>query len=89
MNADNFIVANVTLDALQPTELTFLELETWVIWQFPRKKGAGLCGAVRPPIPQHGWYPAIILPKEKHVQVLAHLHTTFTSPEEACDIPQF
>jgi hypothetical protein len=86
MNAETFVVANIALDPTQATELTFHDLATWVIWQFPRKKGGGLCGAVRPPIPQHGWYPAIILPKEKRVQVLAHLHATYPTPEEAGDI---
>ncbi len=87
MSSENFVVADIALDMTQATELTFHELETWVIWQFPRKKGPGLCGAVRPPIPQHGWYPAIILPDQKRVHVLAHLHTTYPSPEEACDVP--
>lgn len=69
----------------QPTELTFSELHTWVIWQFPRQVKKGLCGAVRPPIPDHGWYPAVIHLKEKIVQVHGHLDQKFISPNDAAD----
>ncbi|MBK8985978.1 MAG: hypothetical protein IPM39_07830 [Chloroflexi bacterium] len=85
MHAEETIVANVTLSTSQPTTLTFHQLDGWVIWQFPRKKNAGLSGAVRPSIAKHGWYPAVIYPREKQVQVHAHLDTLYASPEEASD----
>ena len=44
-----FKVADITLSKKHPTKLTYDDLYTWVIWQFPKLKGDGLCGAVRPP----------------------------------------
>ena len=76
-------VGNVKLKNRQPTNLKFEDLYTWTIWQFPRKVSGGLCGAVHPPIPEHGWLPAVINVKEKKVQVHANLDQTFTTPEEA------
>lgn len=78
-------IANIVLRREGPTELTFKELFAWVIWQFPRPKKAGLCGAVRPPIPDHGWFPAVIKPKEKRVLVHAHIEEPFPSPEAAVE----
>lgn len=72
-------------DTAKPTELSFAELYTWVIWQFPRKQKRGLFGAVHPPIPEHGWLPAIIYPKKKQLSIHAHLEETFATPEEAAD----
>ena len=85
MHSEETIVANVTLSTQHPTKLTFSQLETWVIWQFPRKKDAGMHGAIRPFIANHDWFPAVIYPKEKRVQVYAHLNTLYPSPEEASD----
>jgi len=85
MQSDETIVANVALSNHHASRLTFHDLETWVIWQFPRKKDSGLVGAVRPSLPEHGWYPAIIYPKEKRVQVYGHLNTLYNSPEEASE----
>jgi hypothetical protein len=45
----------------------------------------GLCGAVRPPVSKHGWYPAVIRLKEKVVQVHGHLDKKFDSPNDAAD----
>lgn len=69
----------------QPTELTFADLHTWVIWQYPRQIGKGLCGAVRPPVPEHGWLPAVIRLKEKVVQIHGHIDQSFDSPNAAAD----
>lgn len=69
----------------QPTELSFKELHTWVIWQYPRQVDKGLCGAVCPPIAEHGWYPAVIRLKEKAVQVHGHIEKMFDSPNDAAD----
>lgn len=80
-----FKVDNITLSKKQPTKLTYDELYTWVIWQFPKLKGDGLCGAVRPPIPDHHWYPAIIYLKEKKVDVYAHVGDEYDSPETASE----
>lgn len=89
MNAEESIVANITLSRQKPTKLSFDDLQNWVIWQFPRRKETGLCGAVRPSIADHGWYPAIIYPKEEQVMVYAHLETHFSTPEEASESLSF
>lgn len=78
-------VARIDLDTDKPTHLTFKEIYSWVIWQFPRRISGGFCGAVRPPIPHHDWYPALIQQKEKRVQIYAHLNETFATPEAAAD----
>lgn len=75
----------IQLDPDKPTSLTFNQLHHWVIWQMPRKTGEGLSGAVHPTMPDTGWYPAIIKPKEKRVKVYGHLDTKFESPEEAAE----
>lgn len=69
----------------QPTDLSFKDLFTWIIWQFPKPKGNGMCGAVRPPIAKHTWYPALIKQREKRVQVHGHLDQEFTSAKAAAD----
>jgi hypothetical protein len=79
------VVADVKLRLSKPTRLAFEDLYTWTIWQFPRRKTGGLMGAVRPPIAEHGWYPAIIQTKEKQALVHAHLDQVFDSPEDAVE----
>ncbi|HEX6385110.1 MAG TPA: hypothetical protein VF177_10605 [Anaerolineae bacterium] len=79
------VVADIALDSRKPTALTFDELYTWVIWQFPRKKDGGLCGAVHPPADDHGWFPAIIHYREECVLVHAHAGGSFETPEAAID----
>ncbi len=77
------VVHKIELQKEQPTDLTFTDLREWVIWQYPQQSEDGLSGAVRPSIPKAPWYPARIYPKEKRVQVYAHLDTSFNSPEKA------
>ena len=69
----------------RPTELTFSQLHTWVIWQYPRQADKGLSGAVHPPVPDHGWYPAVIRLKEKVALVYGHLDQKFDTPNDAAD----
>jgi len=78
-------VAKVLIRSDRPTDLTFAELYTWVIWQFPRPKGAGLCGAVRPPIANHSWLPALIKSRDRRVVVYGHLEQEFATPAQAAD----
>ena len=66
-----------------PTDLSLAELYTWVVWQFPRPRRAGLCGAVRPPIPNHTWFPALISRRDEHVTVYGHLDQEFDTPADA------
>ncbi len=76
-------VAGVDLCTDRPTSLTFTDLFHWVIWQFPKPEKKGLCGAVRPPLAEHDWFPAIIEADKKRVYVHAHVGETFSSPELA------
>jgi len=85
MSQEHKVVDDIKLNTTQPTNLTFKKLYTWTIWQFPRKKKGGLLGAVRPPVAEHGWFPAIIHVKDKKAQVYAHLSKTFASPETAVE----
>lgn len=78
-------VASVTLRTDRPTELHFSDLYSWVIWQFPRLKRSGLCGAVRPPIANHCWFPAFIQHKEDRLVVYGHVNREFQTPEAAAD----
>jgi hypothetical protein len=84
MSKQNTIqIHNISIHLEQPTSLTFDELYEWVIWQFPQQKKGGLSGAVRPPLFGASWYPALIHPKEKRIQVYGHLDTSYSTPEEA------
>jgi hypothetical protein len=78
-------VASVALRSDRPTELSVKDLYTWVIWQYPQQKGPGLCGAVRPPIANHGWYPALIKNKERRILVHGNLDQEFSTPEQAAE----
>ena len=82
------VIDSLQFDTINPTELSFAELYTWVIWQFPRKQKSGLCGAVHPPIPEHGWFPAIITPQKYQISIHAHLEETFATPEAAAEYLQ-
>lgn len=79
-------VADIQINADRPTRLSFTDLHTWVIWQFPHPIGkAQLCGAVKPPIPEHPWFAAIIHHQTSKVQVYGHLTEAFESPEAAAE----
>lgn len=67
----------------QPTELTFDDLNDWVLWQFPRLDGGWLCGAAHPAEPEFGWIPARIQPHQQRVRLYAHGTPPLTTPEEA------
>lgn len=81
--ASSTLVHDIELNPEQPTSCSFEQLSDWVIWQFPQQAEDGLSGAVRPPIPEANWYPALINPKEKRVQIFGHLDTHFDTPEKA------
>ncbi len=77
------IVADIPIKTDRPTELTFADLYTWVIWQYPRRKGTGLCGAVRPPLANHSWFPALIKHHDQRVEVHGHMEREFSTPYDA------
>lgn len=79
-------IAGIALSNEKPTTLTYEELYAWVIWQFPRPQNGGLIGAVHPPMPQHGWIPAIIFTgNKKQIEIHAHLNEQYPTPESAAD----
>ncbi len=78
-------IAGLALQTGKPTRLTFAQLHEWVIWQFPRHKGPGMCGAVHPPVAGAGWYPAIVDAARKRADVYGHLEEPFSTPEAAAD----
>jgi hypothetical protein len=66
-----------------PTELSLDDLFRWTVWQFPRLRHARLCGAVRPPIANHSWFPALIGRRDQRVSVYGHLDQEFATPGDA------
>lgn len=76
-------ICGITFDANGPTLVSFDELYSWVVWQFPRTRAGGHSGAVHPPAAGYGWYPAIVDPVKRRVLVYAHLDETLKSPEAA------
>ncbi len=83
MAGTQFSDTSIQLKDDGPTELSFDDLFTWVIWQFPRKRGAWQFGAVKPPIPNHGWLPALIKQGERIVQVFGHIKLQCDTPDDA------
>lgn len=83
MSENSITIADVKLRKDRPTELAFEALYSWVIWQFPKKKSGGLCGAVKPPLANHSWYPALIRKMDKKIFVCGHLEIEFSTPDEA------
>lgn len=83
MDGEKRIVGKLTFHTAKPTAVSFQQLHSWVIWQFPRPHKNGMCGAVRPPLPGYDWIPAIIDSKQQSVQVFAHLAESYATPETA------
>lgn len=75
------LVGGLSLDAAAPTPVAMDQLFDWVIWQYPRRKAQGYCGAVRPP--SGGWYPAIVANDHQKVLIYGHVSELFASPEAA------
>ncbi|MGH2535988.1 MAG: hypothetical protein ACRDHL_01175 [Candidatus Promineifilaceae bacterium] len=85
MSEQAWQVANLWLRTDQPTEVAQSDLYAWVVWQFPRKKGGSLCGAVHPPIARHTWYPAVIRRHDRRLLIYAHLGRDFHTPSDAAE----
>ena len=85
MSNQNRYIAGIKFRSDRPTSLTYRQLFHWVIWQFPRPWKKGFCGAVRPPIAEHEWIPAVIQVDKERVQVYGHLGETFPTPETAVE----
>lgn len=78
-------IAHLKFNDTKPTSLNLKLLQDWVIWQFPKKRDKGYCGAVHPPLANHGWFPAIIRLDKNEIQIHGHVSQTFNSPEMAAD----
>lgn len=76
-------IDGIIFDTAQPTTLTREALFNWVIWQFPRVRQGKHSGAIRPSLPGHGWYPALLDPECREIVVYAHVKEAFPSPEAA------
>lgn len=61
------------------------QLDDWVTWQYPKKVADGLCGAVHPPSPNFGWFPAVIYRDKNELLVYGNVPETFDSPESAAE----
>lgn len=83
MDEETKAALGITFSEDGPTRLTMHQLRHWVIWQFPRPKGQGMSGAVRPSIAGHGWYPAIVDAQKKRVWVYGNVAAPYDSPEKA------
>lgn len=78
-------VASIDLKRDGPTEVKIDDLYTWVVWQYPRKLGHGLRGAVKPPIADSGWLPAEITKKGKVILVHGQIKQPFKSASAAAE----
>jgi hypothetical protein len=83
MSGQRRLVGTLPIRLDGPTELSLDQLYTWVVWQFPRPRHHGLCGAVRPPISQHTWFPALISRRDQRITVYGHIDQEFPTPAEA------
>lgn len=80
---DREIIAGIRLRKDKPTNVTMDKLYGWVIWQFPNPQKGGYQGAVRPPLVDHEWIPAVIQADNKRVRVYGNAGMTFPTPEDA------
>lgn len=77
------VIDSITFNPGEPTSVSVERLFSWVIWQFPRARPGGFSGAVHPPDPAHGWYPAIVDMATGQVLVYGHVVESFPTPELA------
>jgi hypothetical protein len=76
-----FSIDQVTLDTAVPTELPLPACFTWVIWQFPRKQGGGLLGAVRPPTAGTAGSRPLFITKIKRCWYMGRWNGRLTAPK--------
>lgn len=76
-------VSGIDLSQSEPTTLSMKDLREWVIWQFPGTNAKAHIAAVKPSIPGHGWYPAIVDTKRLQVTVFGNTGEPLDSPEAA------
>lgn len=77
------MISGIELSQAEPTVLSLQELHDWVVWQFPGSNAKAHHAAVRPSIPGHGWFPAVIDTKRLQVTVYGYIDEPLNSPEAA------
>lgn len=77
------IIDDIAFDPGEPTMVPMARLFAWVVWQFPRAREGGFSGAVHPPEPGHGWYPALVNAEDGQVIIFGHVKERFPTPEAA------
>lgn len=77
------IIDDIAFDPGEPTTVPISRLFAWVVWQFPRAREGGFSGAVHPPEPGHGWYPALINADDGQVTIFGHVRDRYPTPEAA------
>ena len=85
MSRETREVSGLVIQDDKPTRVSLSQLRSWVVWQFPRRKGEKLCGAVHPGGNERGWYPALIDGQRDRAEVYGHLDQRFETPEAAAD----
>jgi hypothetical protein len=76
-------VSGIDLSLSDPTTISLKDLQEWVIWQFPRRMGKVHYAAVKPSVPDHGWFPAVVDAGRKRVTIYANAGQPVDSPEAA------
>jgi hypothetical protein len=76
-------INGIRLETDKPTSVKLDKLFSWVVWQYPRRRKNGHSGAVHPPIPGFGWFPAIIDADNGRVHIYGHIADQFPTPELA------
>lgn len=77
------VIDDISFETNEPTIVPIDRLYTWVIWQFPRSRDGGFSGAVHPPEPGHGWYPALVDAAAGQVTIFGHVKEAHPTPEAA------
>jgi hypothetical protein len=74
-------VAGVILDDSEPSTVRPSQIHCWTQFFIGTQSGAGRRGAVKPPDPDHGWFPATI----GRDSVVIATTKSFACPKEAID----
>ena len=82
-DAQVITISGIDLSQSEPTTLEIKDLHEWVIWQFPGTNAREHHAAVKPSVPGHGWYPAVVDTKRLQVTVYGNVEVPLDSPEAA------
>jgi hypothetical protein len=82
------IIAGIKLHTDKPTDVSLHRLYGWVIWQFPRSEKRGFQAAIRPPLAEHDWIPALIQAEKDRARVYGNALKRYPTPEEAAEFFQ-